>query len=227
MPFATKPTQRAWETMLEEAVQALKQKPAQLVIWDTLSHLWPLMDENDNHKEAAVLMPLRRLADTGAAVALIHHFGAEKNGPCGGTELRGFPDLLAELHLYKPNDFVDRRRVLKVRGRLIMAPWHLVIELNKAADAYQVVGGALASGSPSLWTVLTTLVPGQPPGLSANQFREHWPTQPPPPVKRINETLADQWQSAGWDRAGTGKKNDPYRYWRPAPAENDSPLKGA
>ena len=93
MPFITKPTQRDWERMIQDAVHALKQNPASLVVWDTLSHLWCVSDENDNAKEAAALMPLRQLSDTGASLALVHHFGAEKNGPRGGTELRQEPRL--------------------------------------------------------------------------------------------------------------------------------------
>jgi hypothetical protein len=219
MPFVTKPTQRDWEKMIHEAAQALKDNPADLVVWDTLSHLWWVPDENNNAMEAAALMPLRQLCATGAALLLIHHFGAEKNGPRGGTELRGFPDLLAELHLYKPNDFVNRRRILKVRGRLALAPCQLVIELNEAADDYQVIEGALNAGQPSLWATLTALVPDQPPGLSAKGFQEKWPKKPLPKVKKINEALAENWQPAGWKRVGTGKKNDPYRYWRSTPVK--------
>jgi hypothetical protein len=220
MPFVIKPTRRDWERIIDEAVQALKQTPAALVVWDTLSHLWWVPDENDNAKEAAALMPLRLLSSTGAAVCLVHHFGAEKTGPRGGTELRGFPDLLADLHLSKPNDFVDRRRVLKVRGRLQQMPSHLVIELNKAGDDYLVVEGAINGGQIGVWPTLTELVPAQPPGLAAKEFQEQWPSKPAPQAKRINEALAENWQPAGWVRSGGGTKNKPYRYWRPDPSQN-------
>jgi putative DNA primase/helicase len=215
MPFITKPRQHDWEKMIAEAVQALRQQPAALVVWDTLSHLWWLADENDNAKEAAALMPLRQLCDTGAGLALLHHFGAEKNGPRGGTELRGFPDVLAELHLYKRDDFEDRRRVLKVRGRLQQLPSKLVVQLNETADDYVVLEGALDVGSSTLWAVLSTLVPAHSPGLSAKEFQELWPEKPPPEAKRLNEVLAKHWEAAGWQRTGAGKKNDPYCYWRP------------
>lgn len=227
MPFVTKPTQCDWERMIAEAVKALKQKPAVLVVWDTLSHLWWVPDENDNAKEATALMPLRQLSGTGAALALVHHFGAERNGPRGGTELRGFPDLLADMHLFKQGDFGDRRRVLKIRGRLQAAPSQLTIELNGAGDDYTVLEGAIDAGKPSLWGILQALVPVQPPGLSAQQFRQQWPSQPAPLAKRLNGVLADNWQAAGWQRTGTGKKNDAYRYWRPIPAATESPALSA
>lgn len=78
MPFLTKPTQRDWEKMIVEAAQALKQKPPALVVWDTLSHLWWVPDENDNAKQATALMPLRQLSGTGTALALLHHFGGRR-----------------------------------------------------------------------------------------------------------------------------------------------------
>jgi putative DNA primase/helicase len=219
MPFMFKPSRPFWERMIAEAVRALKQQPAALVVLDTLSHLWWVDDENDNAREAAALMPLRQLSAAGAALAIVHHFGAEKAGPRGGTELRGFPDVLADLHLYRPNDFIDRRRTLKVRGRLQAAPSQLVIELNAAGDDYTVAEGALLGGTPGHWAVLTSLVPGQPPGWSAQEFRQHWPSQPPPEAKRLNDVLAQNWEPAGWQRTGTGTKNNPYRFWHPQQGE--------
>jgi hypothetical protein len=219
MPFVTKPTQHEWERMIGQAVQALEQHPANLVVWDTLSHLWWVADENDNAKEAAALMPLRQLCESGASLALVHHFGAERNGPRGGTELRGFPDVLADLHLYKQGEFVNRRRILKIRGRLNAAPSQLVMELNAAGDDYFIIEGAIESGLPTLWAVLQTLIPSQPPGWSAQEFRQHWPSSPAPEQKRLLPVVADNWQSAGWQRSGEGKKNDPYRYWLPEPPQ--------
>ncbi len=215
MPFITKPTQDAWEHMIHQAARALKEEPAALVVWDTLSHLWWVVDENDNAKEAAALMPLRQLCSTGAALVLVHHFGAERNGPRGGTELRGFPDLLAELHLVRPGDFENRGRILKVRGRLQQLPRQLAIELNEEADDYQLLEGSTGPGPRSVWVRLQQIVPPDPHGWSAEEFLNSWPAHTTPKLSSINNALTQNWASAGWQRTGPGTKKGPYRYWMP------------
>src|SRR5207248_2303496 len=127
---------------------------------------------------------------------------------------------LVEFHLFTQNKFEDRRRVLKVRGRLLPTVCKLTVELNKAGDDYQVIEGDLTSGTMTLWDTLKTLVPDAPPGLSAKQFRQKWPTQPPPQERRIIELLTKNWRAARWQRTGDGKRNAPYRYWRHNPENN-------
>jgi hypothetical protein len=80
--------------------------------------------------------------------------------------------------------------------RLAAAPRQVVIELNTSADDYQVVEGALSTGHQGIEAVLATLVPAQPPGFSARDFQNYWPSQPPRKVKKINEALKEMWEAA-------------------------------
>jgi hypothetical protein len=218
LPFLGKPSEEQWERLIRQGVKALdsfKGGPAPLVVFDTLSHLWPLEDENANAAEAKVLMPLRQISEAGAALVLVHHFGSEKSGPRGGTELRGFPDLIADLHLAKPGDFLHPQRILRVRGRLQTAPSEVKIELKESG--YIVVEGGIQAGTPGLWQILLSLLPAESPGLSAKEIRQKWPTKPAPPAKTLMNLLAAKWEEAGLSRSGTGKKNDPKRYWKMIP----------
>jgi hypothetical protein len=85
--------------------------------------------------------------------------------------------------------------------------------LDRKIKLYGLNKGPVAS-RPTILDVLSDLVPTLPPGLSATEFTTQWPTGEPPAVKDVIRVLNDRWESEGWKRSGTGRKNDPYRYWR-------------
>jgi hypothetical protein len=168
-------------------------------------------------------MPLRQLSEAGAAVLLMHHFGSERSGPRGGTELRAFPDLLLDMYLANPTDPCNRRRTLKVRGRLVPTPGVVTVELNEEGTDYDVIDGDLAAGKPSQWTVLQGLVPGQPPGFSISEFLACWPAAGKPADTNVTNLVKRKWEGAGWQRTGQGGKADPFRWWDPnKPASDES-----
>jgi hypothetical protein len=216
-PFLSRPTQTDWERLLARAEDALKTEPAELIVFDTLTHLWPVTEENDNGMEATALMPLRRLGkDLKTAQQLVHHFGSEKKGPRGGTELRAFPDMLIDFHLYTPDDFQDRRRKITTKGRLLPYPTSAVVKLNDTGDDYAVLEGSLTTGSISFASTLQDILPTSPPGFSWQECHDAWPPPKPAP-ERLRKHLDRNWQSSGWHRTGAGIKGDPYRYFSGGP----------
>jgi hypothetical protein len=224
-PFMAAPARKDWEELVADvldSVNALKDQGAVLVIFDTLIHLWAVNDENDNVQLRTALMPVRRLSTAGAAVVVVHHVGKALNGPRGGTELQGLPDQLVELELYDPNDKDNPRRWLKSHGRLGRGIKKL-IELNADGSDYTVRDGAASNGQGNIWSVLSGLVPTEPPGYTAEEFRGAWPNDGVPTLSSINKSLKQHWEEAGWQRAEQGVKGGGYRYWRPEAEQNAAP----
>jgi hypothetical protein len=222
-----KPTWADWAQFLNEALAELRNNAGfyDLIVLDTLSHLWPVERENDNAEVAKALMPLRALANQGVAVLAVHHFGAGTERIRGATEIGALFDTLLTLHIHNAEDLRDRRRRLKIKGRLSLEPTSLVVELNDAGDDYTVVEGDPPRTAPTTWDILETLVPPAPPGWSAQEFCAVWPSDRLAPTeKKLLEKLHDKWHAAGWTRTGTGKKGSPYRYYKQAELIPPSPF---
>ena len=89
LPFFTKPTMDQWLDLLRQGFSDVKQRQVELVVFDTLSHLWPVKDENDNGQMQQALMPLRYISEQGPAVLPIHHAGGPASGPEAAPRLKG------------------------------------------------------------------------------------------------------------------------------------------
>ena len=83
----------------------IRQNQIGMVLVDTLSMLWSVLDENDNAKVVQQVKPLLNIArNTQAAVGLIHH--TSKSGGELGRSIRGASSLLA---------IVDQAMILEMR----------------------------------------------------------------------------------------------------------------
>lgn len=217
-PFLGRPSLTQWHTLIELVSESVATDPGYgLVVFDTLPSLWPLVDENDASAMLATLTPLRRITQAGAAVLLMHHprkgDATEGRAARGSGALPGFVDVIVELRRFTPDNAHDRRRVLTAYGRFDDVPPEAVLELGD--DGYRVVGDkATVSVSDRREAIVTTL-PTEPPGLTAEELHEAWPTQPRPGLRTIKGDLNAEWHEERLGRGGGGKKGDPYRFWRP------------
>lgn len=103
-----------------------------LVLIDTLSRFWNLVDENNNAEIVREISPLLDLArETGAAIGLIHH--ERKSGGEAGRNIRGGSSLFGlvdqAILLDKRPGGSDTQRVLKTFGRYADSPKELIIDL--------------------------------------------------------------------------------------------------
>lgn len=132
-PFACKPNAADWISFLGGLRNDITAHGFDLVVFDTLAKLWPVIEENDAGSVDAALMPLWELTKAGAGVLLIHHLrksgGAEYTASRGSGALSAFPDILVELTRFDAVDAKSKKRVLKAKGRYEETPDELVIEL--------------------------------------------------------------------------------------------------
>lgn len=111
-PFRGNPTDDEWKGFVDHLVHQVRDRGYGLVVIDTLDKFWPVEDENSATQVNRSLVPLRSVADEGAAVLLVHH--SNKSGGKDGRSIRGssaiggFADVIITLErVSKPN----RRRV--------------------------------------------------------------------------------------------------------------------
>jgi hypothetical protein len=215
-PFLRKPLLKDWIAFLDDLAAELERDPADLVIWDTMSNLWPVVNENDAGEVSEALMPMRRIP---AAQVLVHHLrknadAKEATGSRGSGALTGFVDTILELKRFNPDDHGCRRRVLTSWGRDDESQAELVIELNADGTAYdahgareQVIAGDLRA------TVADLLPPEERDALTTEQIHAAWDGTPPS-RKKLLDTLSAGAKAGRWSQSGAGKRGSPFRYWR-------------
>lgn len=136
-PFGSKPDLANWDAFIGRLVTDAQKHGFDLVVFDTLAKLWPVVEENDAGAVDAALMPLWKLTKAGVAVLLIHHLrksgGQEYTGSRGSGALSAFPDIIVELTRFDAGNVKDRKRKLCAKGRYDETPDELVIELRDGA----------------------------------------------------------------------------------------------
>jgi hypothetical protein len=194
-------------------------EPTDLVVFDTISNLWPVRDENDAGEVQEALMPLRQLTIE-AALKLVHHLrkgdGAEVTGSRGSIALPAFADTILELRRYQPGDRRDRRRVLTGHGRWDETPTEVVLELTADGSRYVVHGDRGDVAGKDLRRVITGLLPNEPPGWTAEKVRVELPEKAAPGKQKLLDALRDGSEAGDWRREGEGRKGSPFTYWVPA-----------
>jgi hypothetical protein len=215
-PFRTKPDWSQWQGFLDHLNTVQEQRKADLIVFDTISNLWPVKDENDASQVQATLMPLRHIAE-GAALSIMHHLrkcdGREATGSRGSGALAAFCDILIELRRYAPDDRKDTRRVLTGYSRWRETADELVIQLTD--NNYQAHGDRQEAVSSDLRRMLYGILPRDLPGMTVDEVLDNWQEDTKPPRRNVLRTLQDGVGKGCWARDGAGKKGNPFTFFRP------------
>ncbi len=223
-PFQFKPSVGDWFAWLSFLTEWLEGNPCDLVVFDTLSAVWPIKNENDAGEVQAALMPLRKLA-AGRSLVIIHHLKKFDTGDGTGTRgsgaLMGFVDIVAEMRRYGKqgnakdvdDDSDDRRRVITSVSRWDETPKKLVIRLKDDSSDYTAEGDGKeieqAKLRDSIWSLLP-LVPGK----TADEIHELLPENRRPKRGDVSKTLNQGVMESLWQGEGSGRKNNPRRFWK-------------
>ncbi|XVJ59539.1 MAG: AAA family ATPase [Tepidisphaera sp.] len=212
----TRPTLVDWYRFVSQLVEDVRRLGAAFVVFDTLSSIWPVANENDAGEVMAAVTPLRELSEAGAAVLLIHHpkkgDGAEATASRGSGALTGFVDVILELRRSDPANESDRRRKLKAYGRYESIPPECVLELGD--DGYHVLGDAPAVRQADILDHIYRLLPASPPGLTVEEVKVAWSSGVPPGATLLRELLERGYEEYRWSRTGSGNRGSPLRYHR-------------
>lgn len=109
----------SWPALVDAAAERAAEIGAELMVFDTISTLAGIGDENSASDVNAALRPLLMASRaSNLAVVGVHHAG-RSGGIRGSTVFEAVPDVLVEVRLDKS---ASRRRALHVRSRLEGAP---------------------------------------------------------------------------------------------------------
>lgn len=214
-PFRGKPTITTWLMFLQCVQEKAVAIGANLVIFDTLSALWPVYNENDAGEVQAALMPLWNLVEH-SALLLVHHLkkgdGAEATGSRGSGALPGFVDTIMELRRHDAQDRHSRKRVIAGYGRDEETPAEIVVELDETTNEYRGLGDRKGAQREEIRRTLSALLPTEPPGMTYEEITEAWPDDKTPTKTAMLAALREGEEHGDWTQDGTGKKGSPYRF---------------
>lgn len=223
-PFRRKPTPDEWEDLIDHLLALHREHTLELVALDSLAYFLPGRGENDAGAMLEALMPLRRLTAAGLAVWPLHHPRKGKIVPGqaarGSGALAAFVDILMEIDWYGHPDDGDRRRRLRTFSRHPQTPPRLVIELNADGTDYVSHGDFQEDNFADTWRRLEAVLQRAGRKLTRRALLRAWPTGGTPPTEHALWRWLDRGVHKGrLLRDGTGRKNDPYRYWLPSQEE--------
>lgn len=217
-PMLTKPTNAEWVEFIAHVHALATAHKADLIVFDTISKFAPWRNENDSADVMATMTPLDRLVKDGIAVKAIHHHGKNDSGEGkaarGSTALAGAVDILLEMRRFKPDERHDRRRVLSGLGRFDEVPDELVIALAEDGSGYTSEGDKKAVAARELSDAILDALPRTPPGATAEDVHEQMPDGARPKRSDLAKRLQSGASSGLWQGGGTGRKNDPKRFWK-------------
>ena len=230
--FEAKPTMVEWLGMIRAMLAMRHEHGIDLVVIDSLGTFLPTLNENTAGVMTQCLLPLRKLTAAGLSVLLLHH--PRKGRSLAGQAARGsgaLPsqvDISMEMGWYGALDEADRRRWLRSYSRQTATRRHLIMELSPAGDDYQAVEAAGGESATEVEQVLGMVLEDAFERLSQNQILEQWPEDFRKPNRgTISRVLKRGVEEKKICRQGTGRRDEPFRYWLPGREDDLYPGEGA
>jgi AAA domain len=214
-PFAGRPTLANFQSLHDQIIDLRRERPLDLVVFDSLAMFLPARTENDAGVMVDALAPFLALADAGLAVWLLHH--PAKGDPALGQAARGSGALMASVDIilemrHPGGDPFTRRRKLFGWSRYTETPRQLQIELSPDGTRYD----RLPDGPDEFhahWDMLRTLFGSAAGPLTRQQIWAAWPEG----VARPHEATLWRWLDRAVElglavRIGKGTKTESFRY---------------
>jgi hypothetical protein len=218
-PFPGRPTPDQWGELVAHAERLRAGGGLDLFAVDPLATYFP-GSESDPAALLDFLHPLRRLAEAGAAVLVLHHPrkkpAEEGSAARGGGALLGFVDVILELHRAGPLASDARRRRLVGLSRHAETPRSLVYEWEPGTPEFRAVPDVLAERFRENWAAVAAILAGRPAAASHKDLLADWPPdRPAPSDTQLYEWLNRAVRDGRAERVGSGTRNDPYRFRLP------------
>jgi hypothetical protein len=202
-------TESEWFSLMNDILNYCQSEGIEMVIFDTISGMWSVEDENSSVQINRAFHGLRLLSKNDLAVLLVHHTTKKENK--GGRAVRGSDainancDFIAE---FDRNGTSGTQRKLKVISRL-QKEFTVTIELM--SQGYMVVGNAKRPSWESNANALLTLLPMQGEGVTITQLHQMWDENilgkkpDPRTVRRYVEEILKRGQAITGEKKKVGK----------------------
>jgi hypothetical protein len=186
-PFAGKPSDADWRALIDHAANILGTEGGRLLVIDTVATLLPSGVETNADCMVRALAPLRRLAEQGIAVWLMHHphKGKSRAGQWarGTGSLPASVDIVLEMHAFRADEPGDRRRWLLGHSRHEETPRRLLIEWTADGADYRVLAEPPDEDFERGWSAIRRVLSAREVPQTAAEILRTWPpTSPPPPA---------------------------------------------
>lgn len=170
-PFNTRLKQKAWEEYLTKDVTNFCDKnKVDVLILDTISSIWPVLNENDASEVQTALLPLISITKKSIAVLPLHHY-SKAGGIRGSTVLGAVPDIL--LDFSKPQgDEESTRRLLKCRSRFEESPDQLLLDYKEGE--YILLGTPQNVAKQAKLELVKNVLEGLENGATIQQIIDNW-----------------------------------------------------
>jgi hypothetical protein len=216
-PFAGKPTATSWQRVLDQSASILGTEGGRLLVIDTVATLMPAGVETNADCMVRALAPLRRLADQGMAVWLMHHPHKGKSRvrqwSRGSGSLPASVDIALEMHPCCPGELADRRRVLLGFSRHEETPRRLVIEWTADGRDYQVLPETTDVEFERAWSLIRQVLSDSEDAQAAAEILRRWPPASSPPSRATLHRWLGRGVERGWlSCEANSRRNAPYRY---------------
>jgi AAA domain len=212
------PTPDEWSALVASLVERQRTEGLDLVVIDALAGFVPNGLENDSRTVNMMLHPLQALTMAGTAVLILHHPrkgpSAEGQAARGSSLLSGSADILLEMDGLSGPTADDRRRRVAGYSRFPETPRRLVIELNADGTDYAALGDFDAPELDDGWPVLFQVLADARGKLTRREILAEWP----PDYRKPDDVTLWRWLTRAVKdgravQQGTGRKDDPFRYW--------------
>jgi hypothetical protein len=227
-PFRSKPTMVQWRGLIDAMLDLHRREDLDLVVIDPLTVFLPGHCENTASGIVECLGPLRDLTDRGLSVLLLHHprKGINLAGQAarGSGALASYVDIVIEMSWYGQPDDDDRRRWLRGYSRYEETRRHLVVEWTPAGDDYLANDAVHDQAWAENWAVLRLVLEDATARLTQREILEQWPED----FRKPDRVTISRGLRRGVDQGlirkqGSGRKNDPFRYWLPGKEDDFFP----
>jgi hypothetical protein len=222
-PFRAKPNRAQWSAFLDYVRQVQEREQYDVIIFDTISNLWPVRDENNAVDVQEALMPLHS-AIGNAALVLVHHLrksdGGEGTASRGSGALLAWVDIIVELRRYDPADVKCTRRVLTGYGRYDQTPTQLVIDLKDGQ--YVAEGDRSVVRVEEIARTVREVLPQGPTGWTIEEILKNWSGERGPRRADLLAALKTGLERKWWVCTGNGVRGNPHRYSVPQGQEPNS-----
>lgn len=215
-PFPVPPPQADWKAY----AQSYEDVPADLVVFDSLMHFLPPHTEGNLTLMREGLAPLRRIADLGRAVLVLHQPSKANRGEFnfrGHGTIDGDPEVLMEMKLPRGATADDRRRILQVRSRLDYSPPRRLLQLDAGGRMLTVVPEPRAEDAYETgWLALKVVLEDATERLTTACILKDWlPDYWKPSLQTLRRWLERAGDEKKIERFGKGRCSSPFRYALP------------
>lgn len=207
---------QTWTATMTAAVEECERRGAGLLVIDTLGQFAGMRGDSENNAGAALeaMQPVQEASQRGLAVIVVRHErkggGDVADAGRGSSAFSGAADVVLSLRRGEGN-VPSNRRVIQALSRFEETPETLVVELIEGE--YVALGTETAVSVQQARQALHGALPTSPDGaLTLDDLVER------ADLKRttVQSALKEEVAAGAVHKEGSGKKGDPFRFWRAA-----------